>query len=213
MDGLRRAAAFLQQLVLPDDCCGCGAVGPTLCARCRGALVAEPFRRTAAGVPVVSALVYDGVVRDVVVAVKNEGRTAAARPLATALRQAVGVAAGDREGLLLVPMPTTRRSAVERGYDPLRLLLRRAGLPRHDVLRLVRRPGDQLRLGREARFANVDRGMAARRRLDGVRVLLVDDVVTTGATLGEAARAVREAGGAVAGAATLAATPLRTSRA
>jgi predicted amidophosphoribosyltransferase len=51
--------------------------------------------------------------------------------------------------------------------------------------------------------------MAARRPLAGRRVLLVDDVVTTGATLAEAARAVRAAGGSVVGAATLASTPLR----
>ncbi|MFD1720077.1 ComF family protein [Amnibacterium endophyticum] len=210
MDRLRVASAFLQQLVLPDDCCGCGTAGPTLCGRCREALSPVPAGRTVGGVPVTSALVYDGVVRDVVVAVKNEGRTSVARPLATALRAAVESAAGERDGLLLVPMPATRRSAVERGYDPLRLLLRRARLPHHDLLRLVRSSGDQVRLGREARFTNVAQGMRARRDLSGARVLLVDDVVTTGATLGEAARAVRAAGGVVVGAATLAATPLRT---
>lgn len=206
---MRRAASFLQELVLPDDCCGCGRAGPTLCGTCRTTLEPEPFQRGAGGVPVTSALVYDGVVRRVVVAMKNEGRTSCAGPLAVALRASIGLAAGERDGLLLVPMPTTRRSRVERGYDPVRLLLRRARLPHHDVLRLVRRPGDQVRLGRAARFANVAAGMRAGRDLTGARVLLVDDVVTTGATLGEAARAVRAAGGAVIGAATVAATPRR----
>jgi predicted amidophosphoribosyltransferase len=147
----------------------------------------------------------------VILAFKNEGRTGLAPPLATALRSAVAAAVEPVPGddLLLVPMARTRRSAVERGYDPVRLLLRRAGLPHAEALRLVRRPRDQLRLGREARFANLDGGMAVRMPLAGRRVLLVDDVVTTGATLAEAARSVHAAGGAVLGAATVASTPLR----
>ena len=73
----------------------------------------------------------------------------------------------------------------------------------------MRRPRDQVRLGREDRFANVADGMAVRIPLAGRRVLLVDDVVTTGATLTEAARAVHAADGRVLGAATVASTRLR----
>ncbi len=210
-DGLARVAGFLQELVLPVDCAGCGAPGPALCRDCRSRLRPEVTRREVQGMPVLSALAYEGVVQPVVVAFKNEGRTGLAPPLAVALRQAVAAAvqqvAGD--GLLLVPMARTRRSAVERGYDPVRVLLRRARLPSTDALRLVRSPQDQLRLGREERFRNLEGGMAARIPLAGRRVLLVDDVVTTGATLTEAARAVRAAGGAVLGAATVASTRLR----
>jgi predicted amidophosphoribosyltransferase len=208
---LVRAAGALQRLALPVDCAGCGAAGPPLCDGCRLRLAPRVLVRRVGDLPVVSALAYAGVVPPVVVAFKNEGRTQLAPPLAAALRAAVAAAVADVPGedLLLVPMAGTRRSAVERGYDPLRVLLRRAGLPHGDVLRLVRRPRDQVRLDRSARFANVRDGMAARRLLAGRRVLLVDDVVTTGATLAEAARAVRAAGGSVVGAATLASTPLR----
>jgi predicted amidophosphoribosyltransferase len=208
---LSRAAGFLQELVLPVDCAGCGRAGPALCGDCRVRLIPQVTTRSVARLPVSSALAYRGVVQPVVVAFKNEGRTGLAPPLVGALRAAVATAVSGVEGddLLLVPMPRTRRSAVERGYDPVRLLLRRARLPHADVLRLVRRPGDQVRLGREARFANVERGTAARIPLGARRVVLVDDVVTTGATLIEAARAVRAAGGTVLGAATVASTPLR----
>ncbi|TDS74815.1 ComF family protein [Amnibacterium kyonggiense] len=197
--------------MLPIDCAGCGTAGPALCPACRLRLRPEPSVREVGALAVVSALPYAGAVQPVVVAFKNEGRTGLAPPLASALRAAVSaaVAGVDGDGLLLVPMARTRRSAVERGYDPVRLLLRRAGLPRTDALRLVRRPQDQLRLGREERFANLRGGMSARVPLAGRRVLLVDDVVTTGATLTEAARCVAAAGGFVVGAATLASTPLR----
>lgn len=206
-----RVAGFLQELVLPVDCAGCGVAGPALCPDCRSRLRAVPTVREIGGVRVVSALDYAGVVQPVVVAFKNEGRTNLAPPLAAALRDAVGAAveAVPGDDLLLVPMARTRRSAVERGYDPVRLLLRRARLPHTDALRLVRRPQDQLRLGREARFANLEGTMTVRLPIAGRRVLLVDDVVTTGATLVEAARSVHAAGGVVLGAATVASTPLR----
>ena len=212
MDGaFARAAGFLQELVLPVDCAGCGTTGAALCRDCRLRLAPQVSSRTVGGMPVASAMVYAGVAQPVIVAFKNEGRTGLAPPLAAALHAAVAAAVQGVEGddLLLVPMATTRRSAVERGYDPVRLLLRRAGLPHTDALRLVRRPRDQVRLGREARFANVEHGMAARIPLPGRRVLLVDDVVTTGATLTEAARSVHAAGGRVLGAATVATTRRR----
>lgn len=208
-----RAAASLQQLVLPVDCAGCARAGPALCDDCRWRLRPQPEARTVGDVSVVSALKYAGVVQPVIVAFKNEGRTGLAPPLAGALRAAIEAAAGEPDPpgsarMLLVPMATTRRSAVERGYDPVRLLLCRARLPAADALRLVRRPRDQIHLDRDARFANLEYGMAARPVVAQRRVLLVDDVVTTGATLVEAARAVAAAGGAVVGAATIASTPL-----
>ena len=190
--------------------------------------------RQVAGLRVASGLVYEGVTRDALLAFKNEGRTDLGAPLAAALRAALGALLDavpldavpphaepldgsplvrsplDRVPELrpaLVPMPGSARSRHERGYEPVRVLLRRARLPGLDGLDLVRRPRDQTALGRVERIANLDGGMRGRRAVAGLPVVLVDDVVTTGATLREAARALTAARAIVVGAVTVAATP------
>jgi ComF family protein len=194
-------------LLLPVSCVGCGAVDRALCAACRPALRAVPESRLLPdGTTVSAALRYEGVVRHAVLDFKENGRTDAARALAAPLATAVSCAASGP--VRLVAMPVTRAAYRRRGYDPVRLLLRRAGLGApHDVLELRRASGEQKNLGRVARSENREGTMAARRDLATWRIVLVDDVVTTGATLIEAARAVRAAGGQVVAAAVLASTP------
>jgi predicted amidophosphoribosyltransferase len=75
------------------------------------------------------------------------------------------------------------------------------------VLGAARTSRDQKALGIAERAENRAGAFAATRRLDGRTFVIVDDVLTTGATIADAARAIEEAGGAVAGAATLAFTP------
>lgn len=115
-------------------------------------------------------------------------------------------------GILIATVPSTAGALRTRGYSPVSMLLAACGLRAAPVLRLARERDDQAGLGAEARAANAAGGLVARRRLDGHRFLLVDDVLTTGSTLREARRALTAAGACVDAVAVLAETPLRHGR-
>jgi predicted amidophosphoribosyltransferase len=106
-----------------------------------------------------------------------------------------------------VTVPTSRAAWRRRGYDPVGLLCKRGGYESTKALRSSRATLSQKTLGSDERAQNLHESMRARMSLRGRRFILVDDVVTTGATLAEAARAVRAAGGEVVGNAALAFTP------
>ena len=208
----------LLDLVLPRDCAGCSAPGRTLCSRCAEALTGPPvLHRTTASLPglppVVAAGAYDGVVRSLLLAHKERGRLALAGPLGRAL---AGAAAAHGHGAVLVPVPSSPASVRARGHDHARRLTavagRRLGARTASVLVQARPVADQSGLDAAARSANLAGALRARRRLDGLDVVVVDDVVTTGATLAEAARALTAAGASVRGAAVVAATVLRGTR-
>jgi predicted amidophosphoribosyltransferase len=169
-------------------------------------------------VEVHSALRYETIVRGLLIAFKQHGRTDVARalgaPLARALDAAIASAAGrgvDRLELALVP--TSAAAWRRRGYDPVRLVVSRAGFRPHKILRSTRSRAVQKSLGRVERAHNVAGAFVARGDLSGRRFIVVDDILTSGATISEAVRAVRAARGEVVGAVTIAFTPrLRASR-
>lgn len=199
----------LVDLVLPRVCGGCGVPGYLLCTRCAGLLsrphLATPRRFPEGFPPTVAAGAYDGPVRPAVLAFKERGRAELARPLGTALALAVaavvaGVPGPAPERVLLVPVPSSAAALRERGRDHVRELaghavreLRSAGL-RADCRRLLRRRGrvrDSAELSVAQRRANLAGTFAlapgVRGAGHGELLVLVDDVVTSGATLTEAA--------------------------
>ncbi|MGL4256646.1 MAG: ComF family protein [Microbacterium sp.] len=209
---VRAALSDALALVLPVVCAGCGAPDASLCEECAAALRPSPARRIirppGGPVEVWSGLPFDGVAARVVRAIKEDGRTPLARPLAPAVR-----AAFDRvavAGAVVVPLPTSRAAYRRRGFRVPDLLAARAGLPVTRLLTIARRTGDQRGLARDARRANVALSLVSRPAA-GRRVVVLDDVVTTGASLEEAVRALRDAGADVVGAVTAAATALRAN--
>lgn len=160
--------------------------------------------RRLGALPVVSAVSFDDVAARTIRAYKEDGRTALARFLGPLL--AAGVHRFG-EAVVVVPMPSSRAAFRRRGYAVAELLARRGGLRPEPLLIRRGAPGDQRTLGREDRARNVA-GTFRARGGQGLRVVLVDDVVTTGASLVEAARVLETAGAIVVGAATVATTPL-----
>jgi predicted amidophosphoribosyltransferase len=198
----------LADLVLPRTCAGCGVPGRILCPRCAALLAvpraAEPRRFPWGFPPTAAAGAYSGPVRPAVNAFKERGRTELARPLGTALALAVAAVVsavpGARRPVLLVPVPSSRAALRSRGRDHVRELtacavaeLRAAGMPAAEA-RLLRRQGkarDSAGLSAAARRANL--AGTFRRTAEpasGTLLVLVDDVVTSGATLTEAAVAL-----------------------
>ena len=220
MDALLDALAVL----LPVECAGCGSPDRSLCAACRAALEPEVSSRLLSpSLRVWSGLEYDGVPRAVLLALKRDGRLDVARALAPVLAAAVsgleerGEATHlETDPVHLVPIPPSRRSFRRRGYDPVRLLMRRARLPASRPFAAARPHAAQKTLDVESREHNLRDAFRVRRAVAGHRILLIDDIVTSGATLREAARVLTLAGAQVIGAAVVASTakrydPLRTS--
>jgi len=106
--------------------------------------------------------------------------------------------ARDLDAERLTFVPSSRRSMAERGFNPAealaRPLARALRLPCGPLLRKIRETADQAELGRDARRHNLAGAFHARRTRG--RILLVDDVMTTGATGDACARALLEAGAA-----------------
>lgn len=205
---IRNALLDAWALLMPVECAGCGAPDRALCVACLSEL--DPLsavRSTPGGLPVVTALRYEGAVRRVVLSLKEQDRTDAAAPLARALAVALHRAAGPTASVEFVPVPTSRAAYRRRGYDPVVMLLRRARHPPARVLRASRQTSTQKTLGVSERAENLRGAFTAKQDLSGRTFVIVDDILTTGATLDEAARALREANGKVLGAATLAFTP------
>ncbi len=219
----------LLDLFAGTRCAGCGLQGTMLCADCLAELSqparpAVPTPCPAGFPPTWTVSTYDAVAQAAVLAHKEHGRLALARPLGGALAGAVRAAvvesrAGPEVSVAIVPVPSRRSVTRRRGHDPLLRVARVAGrvLRREGlavsvapVLRQARRVADQAGLDRSARSANLAGSLRVppglRPLLAGLAVVVVDDVVTTGATLVEAARALSVTGRPVLGAATIAAT-------
>jgi ComF family protein len=196
-------------LLLPVECAGCGVPDRAVCAECRPALAPDPTSRLLAdGTPVFSGLDYDGVARQVLLAYK-QGRTELARYLSPALAAAVSEAVDTLGlgGVELVSVPGSRRARRRRGFDPVAGLVSLAGLDRARVLAPARPHPAQKTLSLEQRAANLEGVFAVRVPVAGRRFLLLDDVVTTGATFLAVADELRAGGAEVVAAAAAASTP------
>lgn len=222
----------LGDLLLGSRCVGCDRPGRLVCPPCRSTLpcTARPVWPVPTPPGLATPLAtadYDGLPRAMVLGLKERRMLALARPLGELLAVAVAAAAYDVRGpLVLVPVPSRRSSVRARGHDPTQALTRLAAghlvAAGHDVVvhrLLALRPGvvDQAGLDAAARAANLQGSMtcpgSGLRRLarhrPRARLVVCDDVLTTGVTAREAQRSLEAVGLTVHAIAAVAATRRR----
>jgi ComF family protein len=195
----------------PGRCAGCGEEGPPLCPVCLPALDARcdlppgvpigmPADLPAPLLQLEWCAGFRGVVRDALHAIKYGGDQRLAEPLGAAVARRWAVAGAGGELLVHVPVHADRRR--QRGYDQAesiaRVAARHLGLPHRTVLERARATTAQFDLDRSERARNVTGAFRVRpgtaTEVGGRWVILIDDVLTTGATLAACATALLDAG-------------------
>lgn len=219
--GLRDLYSGLLDLIYPPHCVVCRDAGdgylcpkciekitliePPVCYKCgkpcEAFMCDDCYQREYAFECARSAGIFDGPLRDAIHALKYRNHEAVADPLAEIMARAFAGTQLARNVDVLVPIPIHSSRMLDRGFNQsevlARILARRIGLPvETKVLRKVRKTRHQVDLPLDERTLNVQGSFAIRHseKISRKRVLLIDDVFTTGSTLDEAARVLLAAG-------------------
>lgn len=200
-------------MMFQTRCAGCDAPGAAVCTTCRFALLGPRPRPGSHGVH--AAVPFTGRARKVVLGLKYRNRRQVARHLAGLVVNAI-ISTGDHRHVDVVTWaPTSDARRRSRGFDQgelvARHVARQLGVPCRRLLTRSASSVSQTGRSRVERLHGPD--FAARPGLEGCRVIVIDDVVTTGATLRAAAAALRRAGAAEPHLYAVASTPAGTAAA
>jgi len=204
---------FLLNLFFPLACLGCGREGARLCPECFAKLKINPPEANRDSRLVADHLDWifiagdydDPLLKDLIKKFKYQFQIGLGEPLAGFLAEFWRTARRADEFFSIVPIPLTRRRLNWRGFNQAEILARhfctRFNYELAAGLKRIRHRPPQAELKESERLENVSgvfawSGKNSGLNLNGQSLILIDDVTTTGATLNEAARVLREAGAA-----------------
>ena len=210
----------LSEIIFPSRCLGCRNLGIKICSQCRASWHPHIYRTQITSevntFPVYSAVEYSSVAQRVLLSSKESGLYGADQLIGQALIHALNYFYGEKGIADLVPVPSRKSATRRRGRNFLLIhtheLAKNPRVLTRPVLGHTRRVKDQTSLNARERQANLSGSLACLQIAErpNVPVIIVDDVITTGATLREAGRALHAGGFTVIGAITACvAKPLR----
>jgi len=210
----------LSDLIFPSRCLGCRQLGIGICSQCRASWHPHIYRTSisADGIsfPVYSAVAYSPVAQKVLLGAKESAFHDADRLILQALLHSLAYFYSEVGIADLVPIPSRKTNTRKRGRDFILEQTKTLSQTPHVQVRAIlshsRKVKDQTTLNSRSREINLSQSMSCANREDSsnIPVILIDDLVTSGATLREAGRALHGAGFTVIGAVTACvAKPLR----
>lgn len=184
------------QLLFPTRCFGCNVIGLPICANCRSEWHPHHYSTHIAKLQVHSGVKYSPIASKIILAAKENGLAGADRLVIDSIIHVLSLARFDDYNIRLVPIPSSPSARRRRGrsfiVDITSTIGKQLGIPVSDSLEIGRKVVDQSRLDAAARAENVQGAFVLKRgTFPRGDLILIDDVVTTGATLTEAARVLR----------------------
>ena len=190
----------LEELIFPVRCLGCGALGLEICSQCRRFWQPRIYRSHSSRkphFPIYSSIPYSPIAGKVLLAAKEHGIQRADELMVSELSHSLSLCLQEQGIGFLVPIPSRKSVARLRGRQFINGLAREIGsgarVPTFEILTHTRAVKDQSKLDAKERLENLDGALTSLRYRSG-KAIIVDDLVTTGVTLQEAARALRAAG-------------------
>lgn len=195
----------LLNLILPSQCGVCDVPGTNLCASCLSSTQPEPHYFKRGSLPGFAAATYSKNLSKLLVAFKDKNQSA----LITDLQPWISVLGNEilkfDFDTFLVPAPSRGQNFAKRGFQPSLLIAQAVAdlVPKSRVancLALAPKTQDQVGLNPSSRFENLSGAMRLNQSVQGKTCLLIDDIVTTGATILEGWRVLQLGGAVVLGA-------------
>jgi ComF family protein len=174
--------------ITPPFCLRCGMPAIAIegaCGRCRAEENLFDLAR--------SAVFFNDSAREIVHRLKYSDRVSLARPIGKLLREIMG--SEGFSGEMVVPVPLHRTRQRERGFNQAELIARELGIPlATQLVRRRKKTATQTGLSRSERAKNLSAAFEVQGNVQGLRIILVDDVLTTGATVNAMTRSLKRAG-------------------